>query len=150
MEEGIEDQWVGIEGYHQVSKGQTHHEHITWGRGARMSIKYICSHIYRDHSDCKTSHILLWHTVITLFIPHQIHTLIHVWCIETLLICFCVLGVRSTSMWFNDSHHTITWWGTLGIAFSFVFFCLELNREERNKEYRCFKHFCNYKFVRTC
>lgn len=29
MEEGIEDQWVGIEGYHQVSKGQTHHEHIT-------------------------------------------------------------------------------------------------------------------------
>lgn len=29
VKEGIEDQWVGIEGYHQVSKGQTHHKHVT-------------------------------------------------------------------------------------------------------------------------
>ncbi len=30
MEESIENQWVGVEGYHEVSKCQTHHKHITW------------------------------------------------------------------------------------------------------------------------
>lgn len=29
MEEGIEDQRVGIEGYHQVGEGQAHHKHVT-------------------------------------------------------------------------------------------------------------------------
>lgn len=30
MEEGIENQGVGVEGYHEVSKCQTHYKHITW------------------------------------------------------------------------------------------------------------------------
>lgn len=29
MEESIENQGVWVEGYHKVSKGQTHHKHIT-------------------------------------------------------------------------------------------------------------------------
>lgn len=98
VEEGIKDQWVGIEGYHQVSKGQTHHEHVTWRRGARTSIKYICSRIYRGRSDCETSHIWLWHTLITSFIQRQSHTSIHAWHFETLLICFSVLRIHSTLM----------------------------------------------------
>ena len=42
MEEGIENQGVGIEGYHEVSKCQTHYEHIAWkGRQAERLVNIL-------------------------------------------------------------------------------------------------------------
>lgn len=41
VEEGIENQGVGIEGYHKVSKCQTHHKHITWKGRQRDSLLNI-------------------------------------------------------------------------------------------------------------
>lgn len=38
MKESVEDQGIGIEGYHKVSKRQTHHEHITW-RGKLTTLR---------------------------------------------------------------------------------------------------------------
>lgn len=35
MEEGVQDQGVGVEGYHKVGECQTHHEDITWTGGHR-------------------------------------------------------------------------------------------------------------------
>lgn len=36
MEESIKNQGIGVEGYHKVSKCQTNHEHITWGRKCKV------------------------------------------------------------------------------------------------------------------
>lgn len=41
MEEGVEDQGVGVEGYHKVSKRQTHHKHITWKDRGTVCLIYL-------------------------------------------------------------------------------------------------------------
>lgn len=45
MEEGVQNQGVGVEGYHEVGECQTHHKDITWtGRHTeRQALEYICS-----------------------------------------------------------------------------------------------------------
>lgn len=54
MEESIENQGVGVEGYHEVSKCQTHHKHITWrGRHRGSYLIYIYSNLL---SYCEMSH----------------------------------------------------------------------------------------------
>lgn len=41
MEEGVEDQGVGVEGYHKVSERQTHHKHITWKDRGTVWLIYL-------------------------------------------------------------------------------------------------------------
>lgn len=65
MEEGIENEWVGVEGYDKVSKRQTHHKHIAWkGRHTQTTdrqdsyLEYcrVYSTLVSDH---EMNHVLL-------------------------------------------------------------------------------------------